>query len=485
MPLFDNSLPRGQSAQFGNLQYNGMLADLCSLTTLGPIDRPKRGFMAKVLIVDDDANFLSATEKLLSILGHQVHCSPTLEDARNTLANTSFDHILLDLLLPDGSGLHLLKDLEACDDSTRATLITGHSYVSDLMGTFDSKKYNYLVKPIDLEKLKKLFEPAETEDDALANTNKYFGCLIGESPSMHALYKQIEKVVKTNANVLLMGESGTGKELFAQAIHNASKAAGDFVAINCGALSKELITSELFGHEKGAFTGAVSRKIGVFERAIQGTLFLDEITEMPLEEQTNLLRALETMTINRLGGTQPIELDSRVISATNRTEAELAEGNCMREDLYFRLAVFPMTIPPLRARKDDIPLLAQYFLNELNKSHNCQTYIEDEDLHRLAEHDWPGNVRELKHAIHRAFILAESEDGRALLPEKFGSPFSQKKQGADVQSQYGRTIEEVEKDLILTTLENLDNNKQKAAKVLGISLKTLYNRLNAYGETEV
>lgn len=440
--------------------------------------------MAKVLVVDDDLSFLTATQKLLELLGHQASTAENLAQARAAIQDNNFDHILLDLLLPDGSGLHLLKELEEQSPETHATLITGHSYVSDLMGSFDSRKYSYLVKPIDLAKLKGLFEHADQVEEAGKPTaTKHFGCLVGESAEMQALYKIVEKVVSKPANVLLMGESGTGKEMFAQAIHNASNSKGDFVAVNCGALSKELITSELFGHEKGAFTGAASRKIGVFERANEGTLFLDEVTEMPIDDQTNLLRALETMTISRLGGTQNIDLNCRVISATNRTEEELAEGECMREDLYFRLAVFPIQIPPLRQRKEDIPALAKNFLEQLNKDHGSSNYFDQEDIDRLIAYDWPGNVRELKHAVHRAYILADTEDGRVGLPDKLGSPFSNKEpKVAETKSQYGRTIEEVEKDLILTTLEQLGNNKQKAAKVLGISLKTLYNRLNAYGE---
>ena len=300
---------------------------------------------------------------------------------------------------------------------------------------------------------------------------------------MHELYRMIERVGETSANVLLMGESGAGKEVVANAIHYAAKTAGQFVATNCGALTNDLISSELFGHEKGAFTGAVSAKAGVFEQAKEGTLFLDEVTEMPIEHQPTLLRALETNSIVRVGGVKQIPINCRVVSATNRTEAELAEKQVLREDIYFRLAVFPIKVPALRERKDDIELLARLFLSQLNEQNGTQRLINDQQLERLVQYDWPGNVRELKHAIHRAFIMVDPASQLITLPDDFSSPFSKKSTSSTNHVMAaGYTIESVEKELILVTLKELKGDKPQAAKMLGISLKTLYNRINKYSD---
>jgi DNA-binding NtrC family response regulator len=304
---------------------------------------------------------------------------------------------------------------------------------------------------------------------------------MGESALMKTLYKMIERVAPSHANVMLMGESGVGKELVAEAIHNASLSQGDLIATNCGGLSKELIGSELFGHEKGAFTGAIGQKKGVFERASGGSLFLDEVTEMPIDMQPNLLRVLETKRVNRVGGTQEILVNCRIISATNRTLDQIANEHILREDIYFRLAVFPIEIPPLRKRKDDISLLANAFLTQLNTEHNEHFVLSPAQIDILTSHDWPGNVRELRHSLHRAFIMSEPGSKTLELPSTFDSPFSQKSHKPSVMSA-GNTIEEVEKSLIYATLDEVGGNKTTAAEMLGISTKTLYNRLHAYGE---
>jgi DNA-binding NtrC family response regulator len=298
---------------------------------------------------------------------------------------------------------------------------------------------------------------------------------------MQELYLMIERVAKTSANVMLMGSSGVGKEVVASAIHKASQVAGQLVTTNCGALSKELIGSELFGHEKGAFTGAIAKKDGVFERAENGTLFLDEVTEMPIDMQPNLLRVLESKKVIKVGGTKEIPVNCRVVSATNRTMDSIAQDNILREDVYFRLAVFPITIPSLHERKEDIPLLAKAFLEELNTENDCQYVWTEAQLERLSRFDWPGNVRELRHSVHRAFIMSDPTGNEIQLPNSFESPFSlSKKPSNNVAA--GQTIENVEKELIRITLEKVDGNKTSAAQMLGISTKTLYNRLHAYGD---
>lgn len=296
---------------------------------------------------------------------------------------------------------------------------------------------------------------------------------------MQELYEMIERVGKTNANVMLMGESGVGKEVVAHAIHTASNTEGPMVATNCGALSRELIGSELFGHEKGSFTGAVGRKIGVFEQAQQGTLFLDEITEMPLEMQPNLLRVLESKRVTRVGAVKDIPVDCRVISATNRTVDDIAQSKVLREDIYFRLAVFPITIPPLRERLADIPLLATAFIEQLNAENDTNFEWKNAQLDQLKSYAWPGNIRELRHAIHRAFIMSDPAGTEVTLPKNFESPFA-KNQTSTNQVTAGQTIDDVEKELIRVTLEKVEGNKTLAAEMLGISTKTLYNRLNAW-----
>jgi transcriptional regulator with PAS, ATPase and Fis domain len=326
-----------------------------------------------------------------------------------------------------------------------------------------------------LNKKSKARKPSNT-----TNTKLHFDCLIGESESMQTLYKMIERVAKTSANVMLMGESGVGKEVVAQAIHRASKADGPLIATNCGALSRELIGSELFGHEKGAFTGAVGKKDGVFERAANGTLFLDEVTEMPIDMQPNLLRVLESKQVVRLGGTKDIAVNCRVVSATNRSIEDLAQSKVLREDVYFRLAVFPIIIPPLRDRKSDISLLAQAFLNELNDDNDCSFAWDQAQLERLTSYEWPGNVRELRHVVHRAFIMSDPENDVIDLPPTLQSPFATAKNPNSIAA--GQTIEHVEKELITATLKKVEGNKTLAAEMLGISAKTLYNRLHAYGE---
>lgn len=441
--------------------------------------------MADVLLVDDDKRFLDATVQLLSLLGHNVTAADSVTQARELIGTNTYTHLILDLILPDGSGLHLLEALPS-PSKTRITLITGHPSVKSVVKNLYGSNISYLIKPIDLQQLESLFE-----DKKLATTKSessvklHFNYLVGESVPMQNLYKMIERVAATKANVMLLGESGVGKEMVAAAIHCASRTEGDYVAANCGAFSRELISSELFGHEKGAFTGATHRKIGVFEQANAGTLFLDEITEMPIDLQPNLLRVLETQKVTRLGSTTSIDIECRVVSATNRTEQEIAVQGCLREDLYFRLAVFPIHIPPLRARKEDVPLLVQHFLTVFNQEYNSDIAISDASLKRLMDYDWPGNVRELRHAIHRAYIMADQQQKLLVLPENLTSPFSKVAHQPQAGIRVGKTVEEVERELIESTLEHFDGDKKQAADILGISLKTLYNRLNSYGNVEL
>jgi DNA-binding NtrC family response regulator len=310
----------------------------------------------------------------------------------------------------------------------------------------------------------------------------HFGKLYGQSPAMTIVYQMISKVAPSEASVLLIGESGTGKELAANAIHDESACrTGPFVAINCGAFSANLIEAELFGYERGAFTGATRSHRGCFERATGGTLFLDEITEMPVELQIKLLRALETGCFYRVGGEQEMKVNVRIIAATNRDPNQAVTQGLLREDLLYRLAVFPLPLPPLRARESDIELLAQHFLDELNATAGTEKTFTPAARDFLMRHDWPGNVRELKNAVQRAFIMADSEivfDVRAT-----GTAAARKVPAASgplLQFAVGTPLEDIEREVIVATLEHCHGRKRETAELLGVSLKTLYNRLNEY-----
>ena len=307
-----------------------------------------------------------------------------------------------------------------------------------------------------------------------------FGLLLGSSPSMRRLYRLIRRVSQTDANVLLIGESGSGKELAARTVHQQSpRADKPFIAINCAALTPELVESELFGHRKGAFTGAVSDHVGFFEQGGDGTLFLDEVTEMPLALQSKLLRVLETGAFTRLGSDKVQMTHVRVVAATNRTPLEAIEQGFLREDLYFRLAHFPIHLPPLRKRGTDILELARHFLAYRNQKAGIVKAFTPEAEEAIANYDWPGNVRELKHTIERAHILALGDISLAELPSLTDKP--QTEVTPDMIKP-GVTLKDAEKALILATLEAVDHNKTVAAEQLGVSVKTLYNKLEKYGE---
>lgn len=454
--------------------------------------------MKSILVVDDDIEFTHVFCRIIDHLGHHCDVAKSVKEAKEWCETNQFDHIFLDFMLPDGSGIHVFKHLQKQRLKSRVTFITGNPDIKHMINEFVGPQVDYLLKPLQREDIENKLtskkadsfqavsdKPHKAVADTINNhTNNqvYFDCLIGESKPMKEMYTMIERVAQSRANVMLMGESGVGKELVAQAIHNASAPEGDLISTNCGGLSKELIGSELFGHEKGAFTGAIGQKIGVFERANKGTLFLDEVTEMPIDMQPNLLRVLETNTLQRVGGGKDITIDCRVVSATNRNMQSIANDNVLREDIYFRLAVFPIEIPPLRERPSDIPLLADAFLSQLNHEHAQQYRIKHDDLQRLADYNWPGNVRELRHAIHRAFIMSEPNGKYLSLPRDFQSPFANTQNTKDNSIQPGKTIEDVEKALIYATLDKVDGNKSAAAQMLGISTKTLYNRLHAYGD---
>jgi DNA-binding NtrC family response regulator len=322
---------------------------------------------------------------------------------------------------------------------------------------------------------------ASDEEAPLERGGSHFGLMVGEHETMRHVYAQIERVARTDTPVLIVGETGTGKDLVAEAIHRVSGRSGRFVAVNCGSLSAELASSELFGHEKGSFTGAVRRHAGTFERAHGGTLFLDELAEMPIALQPLFLRVLETGRAQPVGGEQDVAVDARIIAATNREPETAIADKLLRRDLYFRLSVFPILMPPLRSRPTDIPLLVDHFFAEQRRD-GVERVFSEAAIQRLQGYHWPGNVRELKHVVQRALLMSDPGGAPLELPPQFDSPF-----GAPTAQQgleAGRSIRDVERELIERTLQHFDGDKKAAAQTLGISLNTLYNRLNMYREPE-
>lgn len=436
--------------------------------------------MARILFVDDDADFTSATKNLLKAEAHDVHVAGSLQQAQSALEGGVFDMLFVDLSLPDGSGLELVRD-----DGPRAVIITGHPSMETAIRAVRGKVVDYLVKPLDRAQLLNSISAALTVD-AKRNTGNgsrspsrhMEGIMVGESEAMQALKRTIADYATTDVTVLVTGESGTGKDLVAQALHKARDADQPFVAVNCGAIPHELIASELFGHEKGSFTGAAAKRKGIFERAANGTVFLDEIGELPPDQQVALLRVIETHMVQRVGGEKEIPVSPRIVAATNKNlEQEVSQGN-FREDLFFRLMVLPIHVPPLREREGDIHLLANHFLGQYAAEHGTPTEFADETLDRLARYHWPGNIRELKHTVLRAAILNRGRAAIDRLPDHFDRP--PKWEAGTDSLRAGMSIREVEKTLIEKTLEHFDGNKKMTAEALGISLKTLYNRLVEY-----
>lgn len=442
--------------------------------------------MLRTLVVDDDQAFTQAVAEFIEQQGFAVVTAKSLEEARSLVQSSAFDLLLVDLMLPDGSGLDFIREVEQFNTQARIVVITGHASLDAAIASLRAQVFDFLVKPINIERLNACLEavvaaqtPALGRLSTDAITSDGFEDLVGNSPTMQELRRLVEKVAPTEATVMLQGESGTGKDIIAQTIHRLSpRRHHRYLAVNCGAISPQLIGTELFGHEKGSFTGATRQHKGHFERTSGGTLFLDEVTEMPLDLQVQLLRVLETGTLLRIGGDNEIPVDVRLIAATNRNpEQAIADGK-LREDLFFRLMVFPIRVPPLRERAGDVMLLAQHFLAELNAQHKLSKRFTESALQCLERHAWPGNVRELRNAVQRAFILANDEIDESQFPQRF-TP-SAEANPTSLNLAVGTSIDAAERRLILATLEHNQGDKLRTAEALGISLKTLYNRLKHY-----
>jgi len=447
--------------------------------------------MLHALVVDDDKNSQRAMATLVAEQGFAPHTAGSLREARGRLLAEPPDVVLLDLILPDGTGFDLIQDLKEQTDRAEIVVITGQASVSTAVEALRRGACDYLTKPVDAARLRTMLanlartrelRPRIGELRRQVRQLGRFGPLVGSSPAMQQVYDHVAMVAPSTASVLITGESGTGKELVAQTVHELSRRKGKpYLVVNCAAVSANLIDSDLFGHERGSFTGAERVHHGYFERADGGALFLDEVSEMPAELQAKLLRVLEAGVLTRVGGEKPVKIDVRVIAASNRDlDAAVAAGT-FRRDLLYRLKVFPIHLPPLRERSEDVAALAESFLGDLNRQEGTRKTLAPATLAILRRCAWPGNVRELKNVVHRAFILTREESGE-IGPSCLAPELSGKGPAADDGRLPGalETLAQAERRLIFAALDHFGGDKRLAADALGVSLRTLYNRLREY-----
>jgi two-component system response regulator HydG len=447
-----------------------------------------------VLVVDDDPAHLTMLRTLLTGWGHEVYEADDGLKAIQKVRERAFDLILMDIRMINVSGLEALAEIKAYNPAIPVIIMTAYSSVETAVEALKKGAYDYLTKPLDFDELRLSMERA-MDHSQLKEENRLLreslgnhfdrGNIIGSSPKMTKLLKTIAQVATSEATVLITGESGTGKELIAGAIHfNSPRKDGPFIKMNCAAVTETLLESELFGHEKGAFTGAHRRKEGRFYQADRGSLFLDEVGEMSLAMQAKLLRVLQDMEITRVGGEEVIKVDVRVIAATNKDLIKEIEKGRFREDLYYRLNVINLFVPPLKDRKEDIPLLAQHFLTFFAEKNQKQIKgLTPQAMDRLLKYQWPGNVRELMNAVERAIVLSRSEylDEKDIQLVTQGEVLNRDEitSGHGVPSDL--PLDEVEKVTVLNMLESTRGNKSEAARRLGITRKTLHKKLKKYG----
>ncbi|MEX0806107.1 MAG: sigma-54 dependent transcriptional regulator [Candidatus Binatia bacterium] len=465
----------------------------------------------KILVAEDDESLRFILKKALEDEGYWVQTAANGCSARQSLTDSSFDVALLDIKLPDTDGLTVLKEIKEAGVDTAMILMTAQNTMRNAIGAMKSGAFDYITKPFDLDEVLVLVKRAVdsrklTRDfrELKEEVKKRFEPgvnIIGTSSSMQGVYKTIGQVVDTQATILIQGESGTGKELVAKTIHyNSPRWNQPFIAINCAAIPRDLLESELFGHEKGAFTGALDRRIGKFELAEAGTLFLDEIGDIPLELQTKLLRVLQDREYSRVGGREILKADVRILAATNQDLEKSVRDRRFREDLYFRLKVIPIYLPALRERRGDIPLLISYFTDKINREMGILiSGVSPEALRLLEEYPWPGNVRELENTLIRAAVLSS---GPILFPKDFtlqnkqsaAAPevdqlsleeiirhkledYFRRTEGVEVDNLYSLVIERIERPLIELTLKKTRGNQIRAAQILGINRNTLRKKI--------
>ena len=447
---------------------------------------------ASLLLVDDDATFRQVMAKELSRLGYQIEGVGTGEEAIRRIAAAEPDVVLLDMRLPGMSGLDVLKSIHASAPATEVVMLTGHGSIDTAIESIRIGAFDYVVKPCPLDELHLRIQRAVERRSLQQRANllergltppDLGSSFIGESPEFRRLLKLIELVAPSDGTVLITGETGAGKERVAKLIHARSpRRFRPFVVVECATLQENLLESELFGHERGAFTGADRGKPGLFEVANGGTIFLDEIGEVSPATQTKLLRVLDTSTFRHVGGTAEIRVDVRILTATNRDVSSMVRQGLFREDLFYRLSTITVEVPPLRARGTDVELLAQQFVATLNERFGSGKRISEEALQLFRSHNWPGNVRELLHAVEAAMVLCE---GTCILPEHLPATFRNSRvamvssfssKGASLP-----TLEQAEREHIRLALEASNGHRGNAARILGISERNLYRKLHEHG----
>ena len=450
----------------------------------------------RILVVDDDHGHRNMLMTLLTDWGFRLEGVDDGESAVTLCKERPFDLILMDVRMAGMSGIEALKEIKAYNPAIPILIMTAYSNVETAVEAIKAGAYDYLTKPLDFEDLRltldRVLDHASLRDEnkALRDTLAASfdpGGIIGQSEPMRQLMDMLATIAPSEATVLITGESGTGKELIARATHaNSQRRKGPYVAVNCAALTENLLESELFGHEKGAFTGAERRREGRFLLADKGTIFLDEIGEMSLAMQVKLLRAIQEREIQRVGGDQTIKVDVRILAATNRDLKEEVEAGHFRQDLYYRLNVVALALPPLRERLEDIPLLAVHFLNKFATKNGKQVKgFTPGAMDKLLKHSWPGNVRELENAIERAVVLLVGEYvSERELPPSLLNDVGIQAEGGIFTTLAGMSLEEVEKSAILETLQACEGNKSEAARRLGVTRKTLHAKLQRYGMGE-
>ncbi|MBE7492454.1 MAG: sigma-54-dependent Fis family transcriptional regulator [Planctomycetes bacterium] len=452
----------------------------------------------KVLLIDDDVTHAEIAGEALSRAGYDVTLAHNGAEGLRKFGENEFDCVLTDLRLPDTDGMEVLRKLKAGDADVEVIIITGFGSVEKAVQALQLGAYSFLEKPLNRDALRNTVAKAvERRKLSLANkdlralVDEKFGYegIVGSSPAMQQVFARLKQVAPTDARVLVTGENGTGKELVARALHfNSKRRQGPLVAVNCGALTGGVLDSELFGHMKGAFTGALKDHVGKFEAADNGTLFLDEVGEMPLETQVKLLRVIENKEVTPVGSNTARRIDVRLISATNKNLEEQVRKGQFREDLYFRLKVVQVHLPPLRERQGDIPLLAQSFVGEFARQYGKEvTGIDQSALGALIAHPWPGNVRELRNTIEEMVVLAQ---GKLLTAADL--PASLRRDGAPVAAPaaagaaglsglVGMTMEQIEREVIRQTLKANEGNRERTARMLAIGERTLYRKIKEYG----
>ncbi len=447
-----------------------------------------------VLVVDDEPEMAIALRETLRRDGYRVSLAQNGQEAIEKIAQEAYGWVISDVRMPSVDGWELLSRVREMSPLTRVILMTAFGTVPQAVEAMKHGAVNFLTKPFKAEDLRRILDPAtlgssktrmgpSVSGDGRAPWEHVTRPIMTKNPGMMRILGMIDAVASTPATILIEGESGTGKELLARYLHERStRAHRPFVAVNCAALPDNLLESELFGYEKGAFSGALARKTGKFELAHTGTLLLDEIGEMELGLQAKLLRVIQEREIDRVGGTRPVPVDIRIIATTNRNLKEEVRAGHFREDLYYRLRVFPVTLPPLRERAEDIPLLSERFRQSFEREHLAVGGFDPETLELLRRHPWPGNVRELENVITRAAFLAEGRIIRPVHVEDLLDPRSEEDAGENALGiRPGRSVWEVERELILRTLDSCGGNKAQSARLLGINVRTLRNKLTEYG----